>query len=466
LASLAIALAGCMSLAPNYQRPPAPVPDRFAAAGPDAAGTAAADLAWEQVFAEPRLKRLIEIALANNRDLRVAVLNIEQAHARTQAQRASLLPTVNVGASASRQPTVSGGSATTYNTYSVGALVTSYELDLFGRVHALSDAALASELASVQARKTAQISLVAAVAGQYLNRVADDELLALTQQTLHTREESLRLVQLKFDLGATSELDLQQALSLVENARATLAQVQRQREVDDNALALLLGQPIPADLPPPPALGAIFMGPELPAGLPSHLLDRRPDIRQAEAQLIAAHANIGAARAAMYPLITLTGSAGTLSSELSGLFKSGSWVWGLAPQLLWTVFDSGRNEANLQIAQAGREIALAQYDKAIQSAFREVADALAGRATLTDQLRAQRAQTEADAARLRIADLRYRNGVASHLDLLDAQRSLFATQQQTLLVQLAQLQNQVTLYKALGGGWSEPATGTAAAQRR
>ena len=458
LALLTTALAGCASMAPTYQRPPAPVAAQFPGAVTVAADTgrqAAADIEWQRVFCDPQLMRLIEIALQNNRDLRVAVLNIEQARARTQVQRASLLPTVSLGVGGGRQQLVTGG----ITTFSAGVLFTSYELDFFGRVRSLSDAALANELATVEASKTAQIILIAAVAGNYLALVTDDELLALTRQTLDTRVQSLRLVQLKYDLGAASELDLQQAISLVENARATQAQVQRQRQVDENALVLLLGQPMPADLPARTSLAGIALGPELPAGLPSDLLERRPDIRGAEQQLIAANANIGAARAAFYPQITLTGSAGTLSAELAGVFTSGSWGWGLAPQLLWTLFDSGRNQAVEQIAQTSRDVAVAQYDKAIQSAFREVADALAGRATLGEQLRAQRAQDDADAARYRLADLRYRNGVASHLDLLDAQRALFATQQQTLLVQLAQLQNQVSLYKVLGGGWSEGAAG-------
>ncbi len=360
--------------------------------------------------------------------------------------------------SGSRQDTASGS---TVSAYSAGVLVTGYELDFFGRLRSLTDAAQALAVAADEGRKTTHISLVAAVAGTYLALLADDELLALTQRTLDTRLESLRLIQLRFDVGTASELDLQAALSLVANARATLAQGQRQRALDENALVLLLGQSLPPDLPPAPTLAQLALGSQLPAGLPSALLERRPDIRAAEAQLVAAEANLGAARAALFPLITLTASAGTSSTELAGLFKSGSWGWGIAPQLLFTLFDSGRNQANQRAAEAARESAVASYDKAIQSAFREVADALAGRATLGEQLRAQQQQVDAEAARLRIAELRYRNGVASSLDLLDAQRSLFATQQQTLLVQLAQVQNQVSLYKALGGGWSEPpATGT------
>jgi len=453
------ALSGCASMAPPHQRPPLPVaaafPDSIAA--DTAAGIAVAEIDWRQVFGDTRLQRLITTALQNNRDLRVTALNVEQARARAQAQGASLWPTLNAGLSGSRQDTASGS---TVSAYSAGVLVTGYELDFFGRLRSLTDAAQALAVAADEGRKTTHISLVAAVAGTYLALLADDELLALTQRTLDTRLESLRLIQLRFDVGTASELDLQAALSLVANARATLAQGQRQRALDENALVLLLGQSLPPDLPPAPTLAQLALGSQLPAGLPSALLERRPDIRAAEAQLVAAEANLGAARAALFPLISLTASAGTSSTELSGLFKSGSWGWGIAPQLLFTLFDSGRNQANQRAAEAARESAVASYDKAIQSAFREVADALAGRATLGEQLRAQQQQVDAEAARLRIAELRYRNGVASSLDLLDAQRSLFATQQQTLLVQLAQVQNQVSLYKALGGGWSEPpATG-------
>ena len=455
---VAAALAACAPMVPRYERPAAPVAAQFPNAGTAMAGTPAADIEWRRMFSDRRLARLIEIALTNNRDLRTAVINIEQARARAQLQDAALSPNVAAGVGASRQATADGKSITSY---SAGVIMTSYEADFFGRLRSLGQAAAATELATEEARKVAQISLVAAVAGTYLATLADDELLSLTQQTLQTRLQSFELIRLKFDHGAASELDLRQAQSLVENARAALAQVQRQRALDENALVLLLGQPLPADLPPTPTLAAIDLGPELPAGLPSDLLERRPDIRQAEQQLIAANANIGAARAAFYPQITLTASAGTISSELSGLFTSGSWGWSLAPQLLAPIFDGGRNAANLKLTEATRDVALAQYERAIQSAFREVADALAGRATLGEQLRAQRAQEQADTERYRLADLRYRNGVASHLDLLDAQRSLFATQQQTLLVQLAQLQNQVVLYKVLGGGWSEPVSASA-----
>lgn len=483
LALAATSLVGC-AMIPDHIRPQAPVPATYpgadATAVPD--GQAAADIDWQRYFGDPRLRRLIETALANNRDLRVAVLNIEQARAQYQVVRADQFPTVNAGVTGSRSPRVgdSGTGGSISSTYTAGLSITSYEFDVFGRVRSLSQAQLAQFLGTEEARKTVQISLVASVANAWLGLLADDELLAVTRRTLESREASMKLTQLKFDNGASSELDVRQAESLLEGARVALAQQTRQRAVDENALALLLGQPVPADaLPPvePPRTGPTPMAtvdstvvvttpsaagvelaqtvlPDLPAGLPSELLNRRPDIRQAEQQLIAANANIGAARAAFFPRITLSTSIGSASTELSGLFKSGSFAWSFAPQILLPIFDAGRNQANLDVAQVGRDIAVAQYEKAVQSAFREVADALAGRATLGEQLRAQQAQAKAEETRTRLADLRYRNGAASYLDVLDAQRSLFTAQQSVVQVQAAERQNRVTLYKVLGGGWT------------
>ena len=448
-------LAACNSLTPSYERPAAPVAFAFPGESPTAKAsvqsTAAADLAWSQFFTDARLQRLIDIALANNRDLRVAVLNIEQARAQVDARRADQWPTVSAGLSESRTPKTGGGIS---STYSAGVLVTAYDADLFGRVRGLSDVAAAQALATDEARKAVQISLVASVANTQLALLGDDELLRITQQTLVTREDSLRLTRLKFDNGATSLLDLRQAESLLEAARVALAQATRQRVLDENALVLLLGQPLPADLPAAQPLGAQLAATELPAGLPSDVLVRRPDVRQAEQLLIAANANIGAARAAFFPRITLTGSLGSASSALDGLFRAGSFGWSLAPQLLQPIFDAGRNEANLKIAQAGRDIAVAQYERAVQSAFREVADALAGRATLGEQLAAQQAQLRAEQERAQLTDLRYRNGASSYLEVLDAQRSLFATQQATVQLQTLRVQNLVTLYRVLGGGWT------------
>jgi outer membrane protein, multidrug efflux system len=453
--ALSALLAGCVSLAPTYQRPAAPVAASFPGvqAGAASAAGSATEIAWQQFFGDARLKNLITLALQNNRDLRVAVLNIEQARAQYQIRRADQFPTVGLGATGSRAPSPTGSGIA--STYSVGLAVTAYELDFFGRIRNLSEAALAQYLGTEEARKNVHISLVSAVANTYLGLLADDELLELTRQTLNAREEQFKLTKLKFDNGVVSELDFRQAESLLESARATLAQQQRQRAVDENALILLVGQPLPVDLPAGVSLAQTALGPELPAGLPSDLLTNRPDLRQAERQLMAANANIGAARAAFFPRITLTGTAGTASSELSGLFKSGSFAWTFAPQLLLPIFDAGRNAAGLESAQAARDIAIAQYERAIQIAFREVSDALAGRATFGEQVRAQRAQADAEAVRFKLSDLRYRNGAASYLDLLDAQRALFSAQQLAVQTTLAQLQNQVTLYKVLGGGWSE-----------
>jgi multidrug efflux system outer membrane protein len=444
-------LAACTSMAPTYERPAAPV----AASWPQNATTegtpAAADIDWQAFFPDPRLRELIALALQGNRDLRVGVLAIEQARAQYQIRRADGFPTVGAQVNASRAPNTSGHLA---NSFTAGLAVSAWEIDFFGRIASLSDAALAQYLATEEGRKAAQISLVAAVANSWLSLVADEDLLAITRQTLSTRQDSQRLAKLRFDNGVTSELDFRQAESLTESARVTLAQLQRQRALDENALVLLIGQPLPATLRASAGIEAVTL-PDVPAGAPSDLLVRRPDIRQAEQQLVAANANIGAARAAVFPRIALTASAGSASNELSGLFKSGSWGFTLAPSLLLPIFDAGRNQAALQSAKVSREIAIAQYEKAIQAAFRDVSDALAGRTTLADQLQAQRAVAAAESARLKLSDLRYTNGVASYLDLLDAQRSLFAAQQALVQTRLAQLQSQVNLYKALGGGWTD-----------
>jgi outer membrane protein, multidrug efflux system len=449
IAVTAVVLAGC-SFMPTYEPPPLPVGASF----PDqATEQAAVDIRWQDFVTDARLRELITLALANNRDLRVATLNIEQVRAQYDIRRADLLPTLNLAASGSRQPNSSGGTNTSY---SVGLAVSSWELDFFGRVASLKEAALAQYLASAEARRAAQTSLVAAVASTWLSLQANEGLLALTQRTLATRKESLRLTRLRFDNGASSALDLRQAESLTAAAESALAQQQRQRALDRNALTLLVGQSVPDALlfnPADPGQAPLMA--TVPAGLPSDLLTRRADVRQAEQQLIAANASIGAARAAFFPRISLTAGLGTVSNELADLFKSGSWGLSLAPQAVLPLFDAGRNQANLEAANATREIAVAQYEKAIQTAFREVADALAGRATLGEQVRAQQAQATAEADRFRLAELRYRNGVASFLDVLDAQRSLFATQQSLALSQLALQQNQVALYKALGGGWTE-----------
>ena len=452
----AVLLSACTSMVPDYQRPAAPVAARFPFDTAVASSTVASDIDWQEFFQDVRLKRLIDLALQNNRDLRVAVLNIEQARAQFRLNRANELPSVNAGASGTRQPGANGNSSTVYT---AGLIVTGYELDLFGRLRALSESAQAQLLASVEARKTVQISLISQVAITYLSLLADDELLRVARDTLVSREESLRLTKLRFDQGVSSELDFRFAESLTEGARVALAQATRQRALDQNALNLLVGQALTADtasaLPEGLPLTGQGLLSDLPAGIPSEVLVRRPDVRQAEQQLLAANANIGAARAAFFPHITLTSSVGTASAQLSGLFGAGSFAWSFAPQLLMPIFDAGRNQANLDASKVVREIATAQYEKAVQSAFREVADALASRTTLSEQLRAQAAQTNAEQIRLRLTDLRYRNGAANYFEVLDAQRSVFSARQAVVQLQLLQAQNQVSLYKVLGGGWRD-----------
>ncbi|MBX3609899.1 MAG: efflux transporter outer membrane subunit [Hydrogenophaga sp.] len=446
----ALVLAGC-SMIPTYERPAAPVPQTFPLAADTPNQRSAADTAWQDFVRNPQLRELIERALANNRDLRVATLNIERVRAQYQIARANQYPTVNAAAIGNRQGT-NGGSIT--STYSVGLAVSAWEIDFFGRLAALKEAALADYLASEQARHAAQTSLISAVASSWLSLQTNEALLAITRETQRSRDDSLRLTRLRFDNGAASALDLRQAESLAATARASLAQQQRARALDANALTLLVGDSVPASLVQVADGDAAVLA-DVPAGLPSDLLTRRADIRQAEQALIAANANIGAARAAFFPRISLTASVGTASTELSGLFKDGSWGFTLNPQALLPIFDAGRNRAGLESAKVSRDIAVAQYEKAIQTAFREVADALAGRATLGEQLKALDDQVTAESDRLRLAELRYRNGVASFLDVLDAQRSLFTAQQSQAQIRLALQQNRVALYAALGGGWTQ-----------
>lgn len=441
---LAAVLGGC-ALAPTYERPAAPVAAAFPQPGA-VAGAAAARLPWTEFIADPRTRVLVRAALANNRDLRIALLNVEQARATLGLRQADRLPTLNAGAAVSRS---SGGN----DSYTAGLQVTSFELDLFGRVKNLTDAAAARLLASDEARRAVQLSLVTAVADTDLALRADDALIALTAQVLASREASLKLVRLKFDAGAAAEPELRAGESLVAAARASMAALQRQRQQRLNALVLLTGGPLPADLPAATPLQAVDFA-DLPAGLPSEVLLQRPDVRQAEQQLIAANADIGAARAAFFPRITLTGSLGFASSELSSLFDQSAWSF--APQLLLPLFDAGRNQANLAAARVQRELAVAQYEKSIQTAFREVADALAARATLGEQLAAQRAQAEAEQRRLALAERLLAAGAASLLDRLDAERAALAARQAVVQLELAQRQNALLLYRVLGGGTALP----------
>lgn len=446
-------LAGCAGLPParSPQKPAPELPASFPAAPAAAAGAQAADtVAWQDFFRDESLRRLIDIALRNNRDLRLAALAIEQARAQMQLREADLLPTVGLGLSGSRTPNGAGGANTLY----LGGLqMTAYELDLFGRLRSLSAAAAAQFQATEAQRLAVRISLVAAVAQGYLNLQTDEALLALTRQTLASREDTLRLTETRHRLGAASLLEVRAAQSLLEGARVSLAQQQRQRAQDENALSLLMGMPLAAAGVSIAPLRGLAAFPELAPGLPSEVLARRPDLRAAELQMVAADAGIEAARASFFPRITLTASAGSATRSLTSLFSGGTFAAGVAGQLLQPLFDAGRNQAALQSANLSRDQALVQYERAVQQAFREVADALVARSTLLEQLGAQQAQVQAETGRAAIVEARHRHGAASYLELLDAQRSLFAAQQSLVLVQGQAGQSLVTLYKTLGGGW-------------
>nr|WP_297388396.1 AdeC/AdeK/OprM family multidrug efflux complex outer membrane factor [uncultured Roseateles sp.] len=456
----ALLLSGCVNLAPRYERPAAPVPAHYPDAPADAGsnGAANADVGWRTFFADAKLRGLIELALDNNRDLRVAVLNIAQARAQYRIQDAATLPTLSANGSgtATRTPASlsATGEALTSHQYSATLGVSAYELDLFGRVRNLSAQALEQYLSTEEARRSTQISLVAEVATAYLTWAADLERLALARETLRSQSDTYTLTQRSFELGSASALTLRQVQTSVDSARVDVARYTGQIAQDRNALALLLGAPVPGELAP----GALGDGPgalpELPAGLPSELMLRRPDLLQSEHKLKAATANIGAARAAFYPRISLTASAGSGSADLSGLFKGGSGTWTFLPQISLPIFDGGSNRASLDSAIAGRDIAVAQYEQAIQSAFREVADALAQREALSGQLQAQQSLVEASGDALKLSDARFARGVDSYLDVLDAQRSWYGAQQTLIGMRLSRLTNGVTLYKALGGGWN------------
>lgn len=460
LASGAAALmlvAGCSSLAPKHERPAAPVPAQLpvpAAAQAASAPAVYTPLGWQSFVQNAALRDVVKLALANNRDLRVAVLNVQRATAQLGVARADRLPTVGVGINASDAPSAANGRQT--QSYSAGLQVTAWEVDLFGRIANLGEAAQAQVLATEAGRRSAELALVGAVTSGWLSLAADAELLAITERTLASREASLKLTRLRYDVGAAAAPELQTAISLVAQAQATQAQLRRQRDQDLNALTLLVGAPVPADLVPGPGLGAASAGDPgwltpVPVGLSSEVLLQRPDVMQAEQQLIAADANIGVARAAFFPRLSLTGSAGVGSSRLSDLLTGGNFAWTLGAQALATLFDSGRNKANVDVAKVNREVAVAQYEKAVQTAFRETADALAGLGTWRDQVAAQVRQVEAAREIARLAELRYKQGAASELERLDAQRSVLAAEQAAVQARVAEQVNRVGLFKALGG---------------
>ncbi|MEZ6993177.1 MULTISPECIES: efflux transporter outer membrane subunit [Aeromonas] len=449
--SVTLLLGGC-SMAPDYQRPELP---QGATWQSNQTGEAAVS-SWRQQFLDPALQQLIATALENNRDLRIAALNVEAYEARYRIQRAAQLPTLAANGSGTRQQgsddLSSTGQGTISSQYGANIGITAYELDLFGRIQSLKDQALETYLAQIETQRSTQIALVASVANAYLTLLADQELLALSEATLATEQESYGLTEHKYRLGAASEMELAQGRTALESAKVSLAQYQRQVKQDRNGLALLLGTSVPALMTEPATLAEVQLA-AIPVGAPSSLLQQRPDILAAEHSLKAANANIGAARAAFFPTISLTATAGTASNQLSGLFDGGTGTWTFMPQINLPIFDGGKRIADLDVAEVSTKQAVASYEKSIQTAFKEVADTLGAQADYQQQLQAQQELVKASQTYFKLAEVRYEKGVDSYLTRLDAQRSLFSAKQGLITTHLAQLSNQIALYKAVGGGW-------------
>jgi multidrug efflux system outer membrane protein len=468
LAMLTTGLTACAFI-PIYQRPALPVTDAYpggparAAIAGAPAGSAAADLGWREFFNDPVTAQPIALSLANNRDLRVAALDIEVAQAQYGVSRAALLPAVDGTAGLERSTTpgdVTGLQGTAnVRDYSLGIGVVSWELDLFGKLRSTARESYEEFLSDAETRESTQISLIASVDEEYLTWLADRDALAIAQSTVAAQQSSVQLTELEASTGTGTALDVAQAQSTLFSAQASEAQYTRQIAQDMDEIVFLAGAPLPNELltqmAAVPGLEAVPPFPVLPAGLPSDLLERRPDIRAAEDTLLAANANIGAARAAFFPSITLIANDGTASDRLGGLFGALSGSWLFEPEISVPIFAGGENLANLDIANTDKKIAIADYEKAIQSAFHDVADALAGRSTYQAQLGAETDLVAADQRYYDLANMRFKAGVDSYLNVLVARNSLFSAQLTLVSLQLESMQNDVTLYKALGGGWQE-----------
>ena len=453
--------AGC-TLAPKYTRPESPVRPKwpvgpsyiYAENAADAPGHPVSSLDWRKFIPDEKLQKVIETALHNNRDLRVAALNVERAKAYYGIQRAELLPSVNAVGSWAKQHVPadlsSSGSSMTTERYDVNLGVAAWEIDLFGRIRSLKDKALEEYLATDEARRSAKLALMSAVAQAYTALAADREALQVAESTLKTQEAMYDLIKKRYDAGIASDIDLKRAQSQVDAAKGDVARYTQVVAQDENGLNLLAGSPVPQELLPKD-LAALTPPKDISAGLSSEILLQRPDVLSAEHQLKAAYANIGAARAAFFPRIALTTFAGTASAELSGLFKSGSGVWSFAPQIVVPIFDA-RTWSAYKVTQVEKEIAVAQYEKAIQTAFREVADTLAEKSMVGQRLAAQQSLVDSLAETYRLAELRYTKGIDSYLSVLDAQRTLYGAQQGFILLRLARINNLISLYKSLGGG--------------
>lgn len=462
VALIGFAITGC-TLAPKYRQPASPVtqtwPEQPGQNNSSQKTNAVADIGWREFFQDARLQQLIGLALTNNRDLRVAVLNVEVSQAQYRIQRANLFPQIDATGSYARQKTpgyeLFPGEPSVNNQYNVGIGTTSYELDLFGRIRSLKKQALENYFATGEARRNAQISLVSEVAVQYLTELEYDRQLAVARQTLESVQSAYDLNKQTYAAGSISELDLRTAEAQVETATVSIANYEQLRRQAEDALVLLIGGPMPTNLPSAQPLDTQKLLTDLPPGLPSDLLQRRPDILETEHQLKAANANIGAARAAFFPSIKITANAGFSSQQLSQLFVSGSDTWLFNPQITLPIFEAGQNKANLDVATLNKKIEIANYEKAIQTAFREVSDALIARKYLDEQLTGQQRLVEAEQSRYDLSTARYRNGADSYLTVLSAQQDLYTAQQNLVVLQFSRLSNLVSLYQALGGGWRE-----------
>ncbi len=456
---LALTITSACSMIPEYFRPASPVPATIAPVDGNAVGSEVTldSMPWREYFADAQLREVIALALENNRDLRVAALNIEKARAQYRIQRADLFPSVGLSASGTAQRVPGdisiGGSAITTHQYGANIGFTAYELDFFGRIRSLNAQALELYLGTEEAKRSAHISLVSEVANAWLMLAAERERLALGRSTYDTRIKSLELIRRSLEVGAGSALDVRQAETLMQTARADVASFSALVVQDENALTLIVGAPVPANLLPATMTSAVSAVGEIPAGVSSEVLMRRPDILQAERALRATNASIGAARAAFFPTISLTTSVGTASNSLGGLFDSGSGAWSFIPLVRLPIFDAGRLSASLESTKVQREINVAQYEKSIQSAFREVADAFAERLTLNEQLDARQKLVEAASGSFSLSEARYKEGIDNYLGLLDSQRSLYLAEQELINIRLVDSTNRVALYKVLGGGW-------------
>lgn len=458
-AGICLSLLVSCTLAPNYERPASPIPSAYPeAANPDkdVAAQASEELLndWKKHFSDPAMQKIIEAALVNNRDLKIAALRVEEVRAMYRIQRSELMPSINANTTFNRGKSLDPITGQPYTGSQVQASVglLSYELDFFGRVRSLNNAALAQYLATEEGHRAAQISLVSEVATTYIRELGMAQQEKLAADTLASRENTLKLNKNRLEAGVTSALEVRTAEMLAETSRARLAEVRRERSANRNALRILVGS---FDFTPEatPLKIEEIKFPDLNAGLPSRLVERRPDVRQAEQLLQASNANIGAARAAFFPSISFTSSIGTVSDEFSGLFKDGTEVWNFTPQLNLPIFTGGRNLANLDVAHVRKNIAVIQYEQAIQNAFREVLDTLTAHDQLLIQVQAQKAVRDADSARSGLAQKRYEKGVANYLEYLDSQRSQFESDQEYLRLHELRLANDIALYRALGGGW-------------